>query len=178
MTLPSEVFLLDTNVFIEPKGHWYPFDVVPGYWDFLRRELGGECIRSIVHVYEELQGHADALADWVKGVGRKEFEDCAEDPEVFARYLEVASYVQSLEGSAQWQKRRSAIDEFLREGAADPWLVAHASVYGETVVTQEASHPLRLTKVSLVDVCDHFEVRHTEVVPFLRRSMAVFQLRN
>lgn len=177
MTSPSEAFLLDANVFIEPKNRWYPFDVVPGYWDFLRRELGGEHVRSVVHVYEELQGHTDDLSDWAKGIGRKAFEDCADDPEVFASYLEVSSYVRSLEGSRPGQKQRSAIDEFLREGVADPWLVARARVYGETVVTQEFSRPLKLSKVSLADVCGHFEVRHIEVVSFLRRAKAVFELR-
>lgn len=177
MTSPTEVFLLDTNVFIEPKSRWYPFDVVPGYWDFLRQELGGEHVRSIVHVYNELQGHADELSDWAKRIGRKQFEDCADDSGVFLRYLEVASYVQSLEGDKPGQKRRSAIEEFLREGVADPWLVAHASVYGETLVTQEVRHQLKLSKVSLVDICNHFEVRHIEVVSFLREAKAVFDLR-
>lgn len=62
-------------------------------------------------------------------------------------------------------------------GVADPWLVARARVYGETVVTQEVSRPSKLSKVSLADVCDHFEVNHIEVVPFLRRAKAVFELR-
>lgn len=177
MTSPSETFLLDTNVFIQPKNTWYPFDVVPGYWDFLRKELGGECVRSITPVYEELQGHEDDLSEWAKGLGRSRFEDCLENQDVLKRYLAVATHVRSLEGGGSGQKRHSAVEEFLREGGADPWLVAHASVYGETVVTQEVSRLKRSGKVSLFDVCDHFEVRHIEVVPFLKKMGAVFELK-
>ena len=177
MTPSSEAFLLDTNVFIEPKNTWYPFDVVPGYWDFLRMELGSKRVRSIVPVYEELQGHKDELSEWAKELGRNRFEDCVENAAVLERYLAVAAYVRSLEGNDQRQKRRSAIEGFLHEGVADPWLVAHASVYGETVVTHEVSRALRPTKVSLLDVCDHFEVRHIEVVPFLRKMSASFELK-
>lgn len=176
MTPPSEVFLLDTNVFIEPKNTWYPFDVVPGYWDFLQMELGGEHVRSIIHVYNELQGHEDDLSEWAKALGRDHFEDCAGDKEVFKRYLEVSSYVRSLEGDGPGQKRRSAVDGFLSEGVADPWLVAHASLHGETLVTHEASRFLRPSKVSIIDICDHFEVRHIEVVPFLRKANVVLEL--
>ena len=46
-------FLLDTNVFIEPKNRFYPFDIVPGYWDLLEKELGGDSVQSIMKVYDE-----------------------------------------------------------------------------------------------------------------------------
>ncbi len=176
MTSQNEVFLLDANVFIEPKNRFYPFDVFPGYWAFLLQELGGEHVKSIMHVYDELMGHEDDLSEWAKKLGRKRFEDCANDATVFTRYLEVASYVRSLEGAGRKQKRRGAIEEFLQDGVAHPWLVARASVYGETVVTMEASRLQKQTKVSLVDVCHHFDVKCSEVVPFLRRSKARFEL--
>ena len=82
MTSQNEVFLLDANVFIEPKNRFYPFDVFPGYWAFLLQELGGEHVKSIMHVYDELMGHEDDLSDWTKKLGRKRFEDCANDATV------------------------------------------------------------------------------------------------
>lgn len=174
--LAHETFLLDANVFIEPKNRYYPFDIFPGYWEFLSQELGGESVKSIEHVYDELLKGTDELSTWAKQLGRKSFEGCSNDSEVFSKYLEVADYVGSLEGENQGQKRKSAIDAFLREGVADPWLVAHASVYDETIVTQEVSHSLKVSKVSLVDVCDYFGVRHIEVVSFLREAKARFVL--
>lgn len=177
MISSNEIFLLDSNVFIEPKNRFYPFDIFPGYWRFLLEELGGERVRSITHVYDELMGHEDDLSNWARQLGRNRFEDCAGDEEVFMRYLEISSYVRSLEGNGICGKRRSAIEDFLRDGAADPWLVAHASIYGETLVTMEASRIHKQTKVSLVDVCSHFEVKCSEIVPFLRRSKARFELK-
>lgn len=40
MTNEPETLLLDSNVFIEPKNRSYPFDVFPGYWQFLQEEMG------------------------------------------------------------------------------------------------------------------------------------------
>ena len=65
----------------------------------------------------------------------------------------------------------------MTQTVADSYPVAYASVCGKTVVTQEVAHPLKFSKVSLVDVCDYFEAKDIEVVPFLRRAQAVFELR-
>lgn len=59
-------FLLDTNVFIEPKNRFYPFDIVPGYWDLLEKELGGDSVQSIMKVYDEIANGGDELSRWIK----------------------------------------------------------------------------------------------------------------
>lgn len=169
-------FLLDSNVFIEPKNTYYPFDLVPGYWDFLSQEIGGPRIRSITHVYDELAGFGDDLSVWIKSIGRQRFDDCLNDGQVFSRYLEVSQYVSSLVGTGEGEKRQGAIDEFLKPGGADPWLVAHASVFGETVVTREASRLQKLTKVSLVDVCKQFSVNCVNERVLLRTCGVKFGL--
>lgn len=76
MTSPSEAFLLDANVFIEPmfidpKNRWYPFDVVPGYWDFLQRELGGAHVRSVVHVSRSSKDTLMTFQTGLRGLGER-----------------------------------------------------------------------------------------------------------
>lgn len=49
-----EVFLLDTNCFIEAENKWYPHSVFSGFWDWLDREANKGNLKSIDKVYKEL----------------------------------------------------------------------------------------------------------------------------
>lgn len=168
----SNSFLLDTNVFIEPKNRYYPFDICPGYWQLLKANLGGDVVNSITHVYDEIVAGGDELAKWTRGSFKRGcFIDCPSDAAVFSKYIDVAKYVKSLPN-----KKPNAIQDFLRTGVADPWLVAQAAVYDEVVVTMEVSRLVSPKKVSLVDVCDRFDVRHVDIFTFLRCLNAVFTL--
>ena len=161
-------FLLDTNVFIEPKNRFYPFDIVPGYWDLLEKELGGNSVQSIMKVYDEIANSGDELSRWIKQqVGKTKCVDCTADQTVFSKYLEVSNYVMGLPN-----KKQNAKDEFLRNSVADPWLVAYASVHSSCLVTMETSKATTQKKVSLVDVCNHFRINHIDTFQFLRQMQA------
>lgn len=90
---------------------------------------------------------------------------------MFAKYLDVAKYVSTLPN-----KKPNAIQDFLQVSVADPWLVAEAAIHGETVVTMERSMLQSKKKVSLVDICDFFDVKHIEIFSFLRCWEARFVL--
>lgn len=168
----SESFLLDTNVFIEPKNRYYPFDICPGYWSLLEDNLGTVAVGSITHVYDEIVAGGDDLSKWAKNsFERNQFIDCASDQGTFVTYLKVSKYVNGLP-----DKRQNAKQEFLASAVADPWLVACAAERGKTVVTMETSKLASAKKVSLVDVCDYFNVRHIDLFAFLRRLSARFTL--
>ena len=47
-------YLLDANVFIQAKRFHYPFDIFPGYWEWLDREMEDGSVFSIVPIYDEL----------------------------------------------------------------------------------------------------------------------------
>ena len=168
----NKSFLLDTNVFIEPKNRYYPFDICPGYWQLLENNLGGDTAESITNVYDEIMAGGDDLSKWTKSsFGRDQFIDCTADAAVLDKYLEVSSYVRNLS-----DKRQNAKQYFLQGNVADPWLVAQAAIHGETVVTMEHSMQESKKKVSLIDVCDYFEVEHIEIFSFLRCLKAKFVL--
>ncbi len=167
----SQKMILDSNVFIEAKNRYYAFDICPGYWDFVIRDFGHGNAMSILHVWNELNAGGDDLTAWMKDkLDKKQFFDCVADGGVVARYRAVSSYVTSAYGSKQ-----NAVRDFLEPTVADPWLVAYALSCGGTIVTQETSKP-SMKKVSLVDVCDHFAVRHMDMIEFLRAEKARFVL--
>lgn len=116
-----EVYLLDSNVFIEAHQTSYPFDVVPGFWNKLIELSNKGIIRSIDKVKKEIceVGKPDKLAIWFESViGNDFFLDSSSCVEVYAQIAIWAN------GSIHYLQ--SAIDEFLSTDLADPWLIALA----------------------------------------------------
>lgn len=167
----SQKMVLDSNALIEAKNRYYAFDICPGYWDFVIRDFGRGNATSIIHVWDEIELGGDDLTTWMKGnLDKKQFYDCAKDADVVTQYRVVSSYVTSA-----YAGKPNAISDFLEPSVADPWLVAYALAYEGTIVTQETPKP-SMKKVSLVDVCDHFGVRHINMIEFLRAEKARFVL--
>lgn len=164
---PYPPYLIDSNAFIESKNRYYAFDICPGFWDFMVDDFNAERSLSIRHVYDELVVGGDDLSDWVKGnLERSSFKDSLGDAEVVKAYMKIAEYVRG-------DYKPNVASDFLAETVADPWLVAYAMAHGGCVVTQEAPKPSK-KKASLVDVCDHFDVHHVNVIEFLRSEQARF----
>ncbi len=149
----------------------YAFDICPGYWDFVAKDFGRGNAMSVTHVWNEIQAGGDDLAAWMKAnLDKGRFFDCANDADVVAQYRVVSSYV-----TLAYVARPNAIQDFLKPSVADPWLAAYALSYDGIIVTQETAKNAK-RKVSLVDVCDHFGVRHMDVIEFLRTEKAMFVL--
>jgi hypothetical protein len=167
----SQKMVLDSNVFIEAKNRYYAFDICPGYWDFVIRVFGAGNAMSITHVWDEIQVGGDDLATWMEAnLDKRKFFDCVKDADVVVQYRAVSSYV-----TTAYSTKPNAIHDFLEPTVADPWLAAYALACGGTIVTQETVKQSK-RKVSLVDVCDHFGVRHIDVIEFLRAEKARFVL--
>lgn len=64
--MKHKVYLLDTNIFIEPYRTFYSFDYGMAFWDFLKYQAKNGQIFSIDKVYNELSRIEDQLFDWVK----------------------------------------------------------------------------------------------------------------
>ena len=126
---------------------------------------------SVTHVWNEIKEGGDELAAWMTAnVNKGKYNECAKDAEGVAQYRVVSSYV-----TLAYVARPNAIQDFLKPSVADPWLAAYALSYDGIIVTQETAKNAK-RKVSLVDVCDHFGVRHMDVIEFLRTEKAMFVL--
>ena len=168
--MPRADMILDTNVFIESKNRYYAMDICPGFWEFLEDDFEAGRSMSITHVRAEILIGKDELCTWIKGTLDKScFYDCVADSKVADQQLQVANYVMNNTAYKLHEQ-----EEFLRDSVADSWLVAYALAYGGTIVTQEVS---KSSKVSLVDVCDHFHIRHVNVYEYLRAQRALFYFR-
>lgn len=167
--MPQQIpMVLDTNVFIEPKNRYYPFDICPGFWEFLIADFKDGNAVSVLSVRDELLAQEDDLSDWVKDVVPKvHFIDCLKDQSVLENQLEVAEYVRD------YYDKPNLIEDFLGDSVADSWVIAYAKAKNGIVVTHE-THKSKGRKVSMSDVCDHFGIHHIDVFEFLRQEKAKF----
>lgn len=160
------MYLLDANAFITAHRSIYPFDVHPGYWDWLAQALRDGTIGSIQRVRDELTSHEDQLQRWVEDqVGL----DLEPDDDVIGALRQLATWTM-----AQDRFRDAAKTEFL--DLADYFLVAQALAGNHVVVTFESPQPEGKKTVKIPDACDAFNVEWIQPIEMLRRAGARFVL--
>lgn len=158
--------MLDANVLINAKNTYYPFDLVPGFWNWLKQEAEENRVYSIVRVRDELRKGNDQLARWAR-----------ELPESFwlrDNTPATASALADLSGWANTPGRYSAIAVQTFYGSADYLLAAQAKANGFTVVTHETRAPKKTNRIRLPDACDALGVSVMTPFDWLRREASRF----
>src|SRR5579859_4789300 len=116
-------YLLDADVFIDAKNHYYRFSVCPGFWAWLDHAHKNGVWMSIKKVRDELLEREDKLSMWCKSRS-KMFVDTTE-PETFESMKLLTTWVAENYTDAAQAK-------FL--GDADFYLIAYAHAHKHTVV--------------------------------------------
>lgn len=153
-------YLLDSNIFIEPKKQFYVFDICPDYWTWLKtcKELS-----SIEKVREEIFQGNDDLVSWVKDSFKREWFLKYDDIVTQKNYSRIADYVNGLKNHTSMQKGK-----FLN--GADGWLIATAMKQNDIIVTLEKSHSAISTgKIFLPDIAKQFDIKCITLYDLLRR---------
>ncbi|KMQ70821.1 hypothetical protein SDC9_130801 [bioreactor metagenome] len=163
------LYLLDSNVFIQAHRMYYPFDVVPGFWQKLK-ELGkvGK-ILSIDKVKKEIcdTGNPDQLSNWMASQLEESFFN--ESASCVDVYAQIAAWA-----NANTHYYPSAIAEFLETDLADPWLIAYAKKNDCVIVTNESSQPDIKRKIKIPEPCVHFGVRFISPIQMFRELGETF----
>jgi hypothetical protein len=155
MTSLTPPFWLDSNSLIEAKDRWYPFELVPKFWQHLAAGIETGAILSPHAVYKELAAGNDQLADFVKN--RKSLMNYPPDDCTFAEMNRISDYV-----SGKYKRNQS--EEFLT--GADPWIIATAKCRGGTLITGESKG--RKKKIRIPTICDQFGVPFGEIWEMVR----------
>lgn len=174
----AEIFLFDSNSFITPYQKYYPFDLVPHFWQCLEGEIQKGNIVILDKVYDELaKGHIydavtktsvdDDLAKWVK--------NCSslvplkhKQPDIIQRYAQVVNHI-----STSGYYNDKALAKWADSSEADPWLIACAMSNDYTVITFEGasgnlSQSNKSSNPKIPDVCKHFGVKCAELFYAMR----------
>ncbi|MEC9024785.1 MAG: DUF4411 family protein [Pseudomonadota bacterium] len=148
---------MDANTFIEAKELYYPFDIVPEYWDWLVYQGSLQNLKVPVEIYTEINGanqdkkYHDELAKWAR----------TEDVKSNLMLDEELDYGLVNTVITQGYVASPTEADLLKMGR-DPFLIAYALTDPQniTVVTTEASKPTKKgANRHVPDVCKHFGVQ-------------------
>jgi hypothetical protein len=150
----SDIYCLDTNVFIEPWNKYYSMTLCPDYWELIDNLAKSGTLFCTEEVRREIDKVDDGLKEWV----------------LAHPYLirEVTTQVQ--------KNLRDVLKKFPRlvqhtkdRSMADPWVIAHAMDVHAIVVTKELNKGSNTQKVAIPDVCDAFKVPWMNDFQFLNK---------
>jgi hypothetical protein len=164
-------FLLDANVFIQAKRFYYPFDLFPGFWDWLDREMENGIFLTVEPIYKELTAGEDELSEWIE---QRKSNGCilpVDDETTQNHFKEIAFWTVN---STQ-QFKQTAYEEFLAVG--DSWLVAKAYATGATIVTQERLDNNCRKRILIPNACQNFGINYINTLELIRSTGAKFGLR-
>lgn len=164
------MYLLDANVFIESHKVHYNMKVFPCFWDKLVELAKQGVVFTLDKVQRELMAGGDEVSNWFKTFFPAE-SILPTDEHTYASYQKVLNDVKGLN-----RYKSFALEAFADPDIADPFLCAYAmSHLGFSVVTYERSHPDRITKVILPDICALEGVGCSRLIPVLLDLGIVFK---
>lgn len=166
-------YIIDSNVFIEAHRGMLPVDVAISFWNKIK-ELGVENkIFSLDKVKDEIFKNTDDLKQWMKQSLRKDF------------FLQTTSEIlDKIQDIVLWTTNnnfytKKAKEIFLRMDTADIYLVAFGIFDTDTtIVTRETTKLTNskdvLGKISIPDVCKHFNIRCIQPAQMFRELGETF----
>ncbi len=166
-----EIYIVDSNFFIQPHRDTYPLDVAVSFWAKVKQLADDGKIISIDKVKNEIFGKNDDLEKWCKANLPKDFFKETSTSDVINEYVKICSWATS-----KGQYTQSALNEFLNADEADAFVVAYAlaDISNRIVLTREVSAPNSKNKVKLPDACDAHSVQHVDWIKMFRRLGETF----
>lgn len=163
-------YLLDSNIFIQAKNIQYPFDIFPGFWEWLERDISNGLIHSIDPVFKELMKGKDDLQEWIS-----KYKDTGcflkvDDEDTQNAYKKIVNWVYSPNSNYT----ETAKNEFL--SVADSWIIAKAIVNNCSIVTLEKFDPNIKKRIKIPNVCKQFNVEYINTIDLLREMNIKFKL--
>ncbi|MCM1167042.1 MAG: DUF4411 family protein [Lachnospiraceae bacterium] len=165
--MSKEIFLVDTNSFIEPKKGYYAFDLAPGFWTQFTKHIKSKEIAVLDMVKDEIGKGTDELSRWVKSIDIPELVS-RRDSAIIGKYGEIINDI-----AQNPYYKPSALTEWSRDTVADAWLIAAAAVKGYTLITlEQPAKSLNLQNPSknakIPDVAARFKVKTNDLFYMMR----------
>lgn len=158
------IYLIDSNTFMTAARTFYSFDFGGKFWDFLIQEAQNGNLASIDKVLKEINKGDDDLKKWANGKFLNYFLS-TKDEQVIQKYAELMQWAENQSN----HYFRNAIDEFMKEDNADPWLIAYAlAKKNTTLVTFEKENKARQNKIPIPNVCDCFKIMYCDLYQMLK----------
>jgi hypothetical protein len=165
-----EIFVADTNFFIQAHRLIYPLDIAFSYWNKVKQLAEQGKIISIDKVKNELYDKNESIERWCKANLPEDF--FRDTSHVMDKYGMVSSWAISKSN----HYLPNALNEFLSADVADAFLIAFAleDPNSRIIVTYETSEPLRRSKVKIPDVCIGLNVTYVNTIEMFRKLGETF----
>lgn len=155
-------FIIDTSCLTQAFRVYYPFDIAPSFWKFIKDGIVSGDFIIIDRVHAEIFRGNDDLKKWlVTEIPSASILHC--DVATMAHYGSIMQW-----GNNHSQYNYNAKMDFSEFDNADPFVVASAKTHTASVVSQEISAPASVKNIKLPDVCSSFSVHHIDTFSFLR----------
>jgi hypothetical protein len=150
------LYLVDASVLITAKDNYYPFDVVPEFWEWLEYEAEHGRIKMPIEIFEEIKdgpksksNNLDRLYTWISGESVRD-----------ALLLKESVNTPLVQRVVKEGYAPDLSDDEVEELGRDPFLIAYGmSKPARCVVTAELPKPSKKRQNRKVpDVCDTFGV--------------------
>lgn len=149
-------YTTDTTTFINGWYKWYPPDVFPDFWVWIRELFSEGRLYAIDTVREELERYDDEILRWCK---ENKIPFSPVDDQIELRAIHI----------------REKYPKLLKKGRqvteADNYIIAHAIVNNLTVITEEQS---RRGKIPIPDVCNKENIVCINLLKLLRLEQVQF----
>ncbi len=165
-----EVFVLDSNFFIQAHRVSYPLDIAFSFWNKVKQLADQGKIISIDKIKNELYDKNDELEAWCKNNLPDDF--FKDTTSVMTEYGKVASWAISKKD----HYLTNALNEFLDADEADAFLVAYglADKMNRIIVTYETSDPNRKSKIKIPEPCNALGLRFCTTMEMFRKLKETF----
>lgn len=165
-----EVYVLDSNFFIQAHRVSYPLDIAFSFWNKVKQLADQGKIISIDKVKNELYDKNDVLEAWCRDNLPEDF--FKDTTLVMAEYGQVSAW--AINSGAHYQQ--NALNEFLDADEADAFLIAYALSDKENriILTHEVSKPNQRNKIKIPEPCNALGVEFCTTIDMFRRLGETF----
>jgi len=159
------IYLIDSNTFMTAARTFYSFDFGAKFWDFLIQEAQNGNLASIDKVLKEINKGNDDLEKWANEKFLNYFLG-TKDNQVIQKYAQLMQWAEKQSN----YYTRNAIDEFMKEDNADPWLIAYSLAKNRdyTIVTFEKENNAIKRKIPIPNVCKVFNIQYCDLYHMLK----------
>jgi hypothetical protein len=162
--MAEPIYIIDTSCLTQAHRVYYPFDIAPSFWDFMKQQITAGTFIMTNKVYDEIARGKDDLTNWTDTqLPPTIILDCHADANIMAHYGNIMTW-----GNSHSQYMPLAKTEFSDFDNADPFVVATAMEKTAIVVSQEISAPASKKNIKLPDVCNQFGISHFDTFTMLR----------
>jgi hypothetical protein len=158
-------YFIDTSSLTQAHRVYYPFDIAPSFWNFMKTNFINGNFILINKVKDEIDWSSDDLTNWLHTeIPSSLLLNCHVDPGIMTHYGSIMVWGN---GHPQFNNDAKAVlSEF---DNADPFIVAASLAKSGIVVSQEVSAPFSKKNIKIPDVCSEFGIQHIDTFTLLRK---------